>query len=534
MSGQRVISFLQRDRYRHVYLAGLMLFAIGLPLSKTVMSLALLLLAIHFLLGQGYRHFPTLRKGRGAAFAFFMLIVVIHLVGLLYTSDFEYALKDLRIKLPLLIIPLFMITAPPLKERQERGVMKTFLIAVLAVSLVALYRQLFLQPPDARDLTPFISHIRFSMMLCLAAVAAAHLALTAEKNNLVKTILIVLAAWFLVALVMLESLTGMLSFILILGMLLAKGIFSGKSRLITWGSVAILVILSVTGIWLISETSREFNPDHGLTYADLDSVTALGNPYYHDLSMPVNENGHLVWIYVNLKEMEEAWEERSHLAFDAKLPGGGRIADVLLRFLTSKGLRKDAEGVASLDDEEISAIERGITNYRYDQWSGMRRRIDQLKWEYWNYLEGGSSRGHSLLQRIELWQTGLSLARTNLATGVGTGDLKDEFAEQLHRQQSPLAGTPLRAHNQFITILITFGLPGLILFLAAIILPLMIRKNKIDTVYMAFLVIVLFSMLVEDTLETQVGVSFFVFFYSLRLFQNTEAKEPMPDTATNQ
>jgi hypothetical protein len=526
----KTIAYLQTDRYKPIYLTALALFAVGLPLSKTAMSIALVLMGVHFLLGRSYLHLPAWRSKQGVALLFFLLIVFIHIAGLLFTTDFAYALKDLRIKLPLLLIPLFLVAAPTLTERQVNGVMMVFITAVLAGSLIALYRQLALQPADPRDLTPFVSHIRFSMMLCLASVSAAYLTVKHKKNILLGGALLVLSIWFIIALIMLESLTGVVSFVLVLFMLLIAGIVASKNRIISYGSITLSILAVVVGMLLIPSLAHEFLPPDPARYTSLESHTKQGNPYYHNLSIPVNENGVPVWIYVCKPELKDAWSVRSEFPFDTLMPGGGKLSDVLIRYLASKNLRKDAQGVAMLTGEEIAAIERGITNYRYDHWSGMRRRFDQLKWEYWTFLEGGSAKGHSLLQRIELWQSGMSLASSNLLTGVGTGDIKQEFKAQLKKEQSPLAMTPLRAHNQFITILITFGIPGLILFLAALGVPLIISKNPFNVVFAAFLVIILFSMLVEDTLETQVGVSFFVFFYSLNIFQplKTDTVEGKP------
>ncbi len=521
---QNIIRFIRKNRYESVYLTGVMLFAAGLPLSKTAMSIALFLLSIHWLISKGYLSFPGIRSERGLAFLFFMLIIIVHLTGLVFTSDFRFALKDLRIKLPLLLFPLFMVTAPTLTAVQVKYVIKVFLISVLAGSLIALYNQLVHQPVDARDITPFVSHIRFSMMVCLAAVASAWLAITGSDKWPVRLILALCAVWFSISLIMLESLTGLLAFAMVVAMVLITGAFLKGKPLIRSGSIIILVMVAVSIYWITQAVIiKEFLPDRDLQARNLEKFTSLGNPYYHDITSPVNENGNLVWINVSFDEMCSAWNSRSRVEHDSILPSGGRVADVLIRYLSSKGLKKDAEGVNSLTEDDISAIERGITNFRHDQWSGMRRKFDQLKWEYWNYRQGGDARGHSLMQRIELWQTGISLAKENLITGVGTGDLKNEFAGQLEKQGSSLTGTPLRTHNQYITILITFGLPGLLLFLLAIVMPLIIRRKTIDIVFAAFLVIVLSSMFVEDTLETQVGVSFFVFFFSLYIFQDTSA-----------
>jgi hypothetical protein len=85
---------------------------------------------------------------------------------------------------------------------------------------------------------------------------------------------------------------------------------------------------------------------------------------------------------------------------------------------------------------------------------------------------------------------------------------------------SPLtAEWRLRSHNQFLAIGTAFGIIGLIWFLIALFYPLFLKEYRIDYFYFLFIVIAVLSMLTEDTLESQAGVTFFAFFNSLFLFQ---------------
>jgi uncharacterized membrane protein YqjE len=510
---------ISKNRFQSVYLAGILLFVMGMPLSKAAMSIALLILAVHWLLSRGYRYVPSIQTPQGKAFLLFLLIPVIHIIGLSFTTDFQFALKDLRIKMPLLLLPLFIVTGPKITQRQFVMIFYVFVAAVLAGTLWGLRIYLVDNPVNARDITPFISHIRFSLMVTLATVVAGGIAFRREENGLIRIGAALIAVWFAVFLLLLESLTGVFTFVLVIVMILVVTAFRGRKRWLKIGSIMLLLLIAGGGVALYHKASREFKPTLVQHPDELEPRTARNHLYMHDLSSPVNENGNLVWIYVCKEEMREIWNTRSIYPFDGTLPNGSYTSDVLLRFLSSKGLRKDAEGVSSLTDDDIASVERGITNYRYEQWSGMRKRYDQLKWEYWNYAAGGDARGHSLMQRLELWRVGLDLAGDHLLTGVGTGDLKNEFASRLELRESSLSGTKLRAHNQYITILITFGLPGFFLFIAALTLPLLLRSARIGIEFSAFLIIALTSMLIEDTLETQAGVSFFAFFYALWLFQ---------------
>ena len=78
----------------------------------------------------------------------------------------------------------------------------------------------------------------------------------------------------------------------------------------------------------------------------------------------------------------------------------------------------------------------------------------------------------------------------------------------------------------YLTIALTFGVIGLILFL---LLNGYYVENAIQNqsfVAVLFMTIVLLSFLIEDTLETQTGVTFYAFFFGLYM-QAPPPKQPI-------
>jgi hypothetical protein len=61
---------------------------------------------------------------------------------------------------------------------------------------------------------------------------------------------------------------------------------------------------------------------------------------------------------------------------------------------------------------------------------------------------------------------------------------------------------------------ITFGILG-VLLLTVLFYPVLFHNKKPGFVFSSFLLIAAISMLSEDTLETQAGITFFVFLYCL-------------------
>jgi hypothetical protein len=264
---------------------------------------------------------------------------------------------------------------------------------------------------------------------------------------------------------------------------------------------------------------RDVNHVEAVDFNSLERTTRLGNHYWHDISNPQIENGSYVWLYVATDELRDAWNRRSRFGFDGKDKASQEIKYTLIRFLTSKGYRKDAEGVAKLTEREVALVENGVASIVYVDRSNLYVRIYKIFWEYNRYKVTGNASGHSVMQRFEYWKASRSIIEENFLTGVGTGDLDDAFQDE-YKKSGSLLQQEFRwhSHNQFLAVFATYGIAGLAWFLFALIFPAARLGKFHDYYYLSFFIIIILSMLTEDTLETQAGVTVFAFFSSLYLF----------------
>jgi len=200
-----------------------------------------------------------------------------------------------------------------------------------------------------------------------------------------------------------------------------------------------------------------------------------------------------------------------------------KLLNTLVRFLTSKGERKDAEGVYNLSDKEVKAIENGVANVIFVDNFGIRGRIYEFLHGYQEYLAEGNPTGSTVMQRFEFWKASIGLIRDNWLTGVGTGDMNEAFHQEYVKMNSKLAPDQRwRSHDQFLSIFIGFGVFGLLWFLFSVFYPPFALGKYHDYFFLVFLIIALLSMIPEDTIESQAGVTFFAFFYSFFLFGRKE------------
>jgi hypothetical protein len=208
------------------------------------------------------------------------------------------------------------------------------------------------------------------------------------------------------------------------------------------------------------------------------TATPRGNLYQHDLQGTLTENGNFIWINVCDKELKEAWSKRSEMNYDGDDSKGNPLRYTLIRFLASKNLNKDLDGVLALSTTEIKAIERGVSNVNHQNISNIQSRIQQTFWEIDVYKNTGDANGHSLTQRFEYWKASWFIILENKWLGVGTGDLEQELFKQYDQMHSKLSiEYRLHPHNQFLSIALCFGVVGLLWFLIVLFYP-MIKLGK--------------------------------------------------------
>lgn len=503
-----------------IYIIAIALLLISLPVAKFMMSVSQIVLLVNWLWeGDLKNKFKTFFKNKPALIL--SSILLMHALGLFYSSDLNYGLNDIRIKLPLALLPLIFSTSKPISTEVFKSILQLFLgsmfvasiISVLILTDIGIHRKVV----DIRDISIFISHIRFGLLISVSIFIAFYLVSQSSKT-LLKLIYVAYIIWQLVFLVILESITGLSALLAALFIvIMVRGILP-QSKPLKWIRVFAIIFLLCISVWCYKMIMYRPKAEPTKTYTLLEK-TAQGNLYQQDTTNHQTENGYLIFINYSEKEMKEAWEKVSAIKYDSKDLKGNRLYSTLIRFLTSKGLNKDAAAVASLTKEEINAIEHGEPNVNYQHISSIQGRIHEILWEIDVYKKTGDPNGHSLTQRFEYWKAAIHIIKHNLLFGVGTGDVKLAFEEEYNKSNSVLEQRwRLRSHNQYLSIAVGMGVIGLLWFLWSLFYPLFKLNMQFNFLYISFFVIAFVSFLTEDTLETQAGATFFAALNAFFLF----------------
>ncbi|MBR1513696.1 MAG: O-antigen ligase family protein [Bacteroidales bacterium] len=533
-----------RPYLNQAYLLGLMMMAVGLTLSPFLMGMANFWLVIVWVV-EGFctKSFNNKlsRFWHNKAAVLLVAFYLMHVVGLLWTSDFQYAMKDLRVKLPILVLPFVMSSMAPLDRKRFDLLMQVYVLSVFVATLFSFTAYLKHDYEDVREISRFISHIRFCLHIAFSIAVVGWYMLGASTGSATRKtkapepvegpttsrfvwpnrmLQMALILWFVYQIYIFESLSGYVA-------LAAVAVVSAVYAFLHWQKargwrIAIGVMalaLVVVGALVLHHAVKPLLQVEKVDFATLDQKTAQGNDYWHDTIHNPVEDGKYVGLYYCRKELQEAWPQRSSLPLDGLTSNGEDLEATLARYLTSKDLRKDAEGVMALTDVDIRNIEQGVPNYNNWKHPGLRARLSSTLFEYYLYRRYNNPNGGSFSQRIEFTRASFHIIGQYLLFGVGTGDVPQAFSEAYDEIHSPLKEEfRFRAHNQYLAIAVAFGLLGLALFLVVLLYPWLASRRHRTYLYTVFLGIILLSMLAEDTLETQAGASLFAFFEALLLF----------------
>lgn len=504
--------------HRSIYFVLMLVLADSQPVSNYMMSATEILLAVNWVAEWDMRR-KFRRENIHPLLVFFLVFLAVHLLWLIPTENLDYGLNDLFKKLPLFAIPLVVLTSRPLNKHQISVIMVFYVVAVFVATVIGRVRYVTMPDLPYRDIIPYISHIRFSLNVCVSIVLLVAFMVVGWRRYMASS------KWYWVVEAVAASLV-----VLLVGFLMIVRSYTAIVILVVTGIVLLVVFwrkiadrriktsvllgaAAVVGIgtWIFVTMTKDYYRLVPLATQPKVAYTVNGNPYSHGNDGMI-ENGNYVDDYVCLVELQSEWEKLGSLKLSDTTSNGYAVFPTLVRYLNAKGVTKDSVGIQSLTPSDVEAIEKGIANPVYITGSSVRRMVYVLLYEYESYRCLNAVKNFTVLQRLELWKNGWRVFRDNPVFGTGTGDVVDVCHERLRADNSALTGTKKHIHNQYLTLLVTFGIVGFLVI--AITFVWALRKEKFLSIpfVLAYLCILLISFISEDTLETLAGAVFSVYF----------------------
>lgn len=424
--------------------------------------------------------------------------------------------------LPMLIFVVGIGSYKELSPLKFHAIVLTYVFTIDINTLFCFCNYLYTstEVQNFREISCFISYIRLALFSLLGVVICGHYlffnsGVSISRNE--RVFLWFSAIWLVLFVLILKTITGYI----VLGVLVLSAVIAQVIRVknVTWKYLDFFLL--VIG-WLIISSfvyseARYFLHVDPLHEDDLEETTVAGNSYHHVFDKKV-ENGHYVNIYVCEPEIAEAWEQRMGCSVYSKNEQGYEYIYALVRYMASKNLRKDAEGMAQLTDRELKAVKNGFTNYRFTSNYDPRKRIYEAFWEIYHYYYGGNPNGHSITQRVEFLKCAANTMEDHLWFGTGAlvkTKMSEEYRIAMNHLDEVHWNLP---HNQFMLTAVTCGLTGLIIFILCFLGIFIFSSDKWNALTIGWYVTFFISCFSEDTLNTSAGQAFGVLFAALILF----------------
>lgn len=518
---------LSKENIRKFYIGSILLLLIGLMFSRAIISISHIVLgAVWFLDGEYKSKFKRLFNNKAALI--FLSIYGFFLVGMLWTENTNVGLRALQLKLTIFVLPFILASMKPMKKKELKFIMLAFSIIVIAKSFHYVFVFVMNEFVDSiRKLSTEISHIRFSLMIDLAIFSIIYLI---RKKFFVsskqKFLCFIAILWLSAVHIVVLSFTGIVIYLILIFVLSFVYFLKIKRRKLKYLLLAVFIIIPIFVTTYLLFQYKNFYDFKDPKFKNLPKYTLNNNKYIHDSTNVYVENGYKMGYYSCPQELKKEWNKRAQIKYDSLDKNGYPIKYTLIRYLTSLGLPKDSLGVSKLTKQDINNIEKSIANYRYENKLSISNRVYKIFWQFHIYKNTNNPNNQSLTQRIEFWKTATIIIKENFLIGVGTGDLKDAFKNQYEQNNTKLdQKNRHKTHNQYLTFWVLFGVFIGSWCIFALIYPFFKNKKFKEFLPSVFFIIVMFSMLNEDTLNTSVGITFFGFFYSLLILQGFNFKD---------
>ena len=448
-------------------------------------------------------------------------LFLIELFWLPFSQDITIGLNVLRIKLPLLLLPLIIGSSNSFSKKEWKIIIFTFFVGILVSTIWVYLVSLEILPTKKnsgtiRDASIFMSHIRYSVLLSFSAVFVLFLAF---KNLINKALALMFFLWLLFLIFKLATITAILGFSFALLFLLVALLFSSKiksKKVYIVGisslffSLVIYSAITLKDFYHVKSEERSFQT-HSLG----------GEKYQQDLKDNTTENGFYLWENIAQKELERNWKKSSKINFNSKDKKQQAIKGTLYRFLTSKGLNKDSAGLSKLNEIEIQKVENGETSFV--SYNNFETRIRSLFFQWESRKKNRDPNNKTINQRVVFWKTGLDIFSNQPIFGHGPGGAKTQYKKHFNSQYTKLKKkNQLLAHNQFITQLINLGALGTFIWGVIILFSFTKVNKEIMLLFVPYIILMFFAFMSDDMLEVQAGVTIFSFFGTLLLFYNSK------------
>ena len=103
--------------HRYIFLFGIIGLAVGMLFGTVPTSIPQIIIAVNWFLEKDFS-LKWQRLKSNKIFWVLLSLFLLHLVGMLYTTNIDKGLDDLRNKAPLVVLPVLFFSVKPLSQKE--------------------------------------------------------------------------------------------------------------------------------------------------------------------------------------------------------------------------------------------------------------------------------------------------------------------------------------------------------------------------------------------------------------------------------
>lgn len=306
----------------HLTLLGLCGISVGLTTSVAIVSISVGVLVASVWISKNWKIYLQnfIQSPLSIGFA---LLLILHFVSYFYTENIQELLKEIRIKLPLLLLPFTLINLPSLTEKQKYTVWVFFVLAVSFTGVCTLihylmhYQQITANIIHSKEvpIKPDMSHIYYSMIAAFAVWAGvyAYRIPVVLWKPVEKKILLGLSIFLAVCLHIFTARTGLVAFYVSCFVFIVYYITEKKQYKTGFLLIALLVLVPTISAFML----KGFQDRIVNTYIDLNKYNQGKDISHRSISLRLaawQTAGHIIqhnmWTGVGIGDNEDEMKKQ--------------------------------------------------------------------------------------------------------------------------------------------------------------------------------------------------------------------------------
>jgi O-antigen ligase len=227
---------------------------VGIFFSRAMISIGMIGIVLLYFINRGWAK-PFINKSQNLLWFFLAPVLIIYIIGVLWTEDYSYWLERIQVKIPLLFLPLGFWAVQDTITRKTIDILITVFIALCVATALGSfiyyllhYKEITESYKHAKTIPTIIEHIRYSLLLTVAFFAAIHAYFNSVvmTTKLQKNLMIGMAIFLFLFLHILSIRSGLLALYSTCFLWLLIQVFQSGNKKLLWllpGAVAFLVAM---------------------------------------------------------------------------------------------------------------------------------------------------------------------------------------------------------------------------------------------------------------------------------------------------